>query len=527
MAQPGNLLPEGARVLEKTARILDRSGESRDGEVLEQLVSGIRLECKISLVWCRIRFDSLSGRDIEAYAGDRMDYLFERGSFLLETLVEETVTAGLLVPPGESFYLRFFRFHPEPGGLVELVLCEEGIPQEEPMDSPLHDVFQEVVRAIGHFFERRLMNEREREHFLEYERITRLYEALLAEEDLLFHGRSDRELLHKTCRKLVKSGLFIAAWIGAPDSDGVFQVKANAGQGTEEISSLQISLSKNTAPPVVRCWRTGSIQISNDHRSDPLTFPWVEFLQKYKWRATAAVPIRKGGQKFAVLSVVSDQEGVFDRRTMDLISMVGKILGRGLEDLSTRQRLREEELKQHILARTDNLTGLLNRRALYEQLPGTLNRATRSGRPVCVGILDLDDFKGVNDRFGHSAGDQVLTELGKRLRNALRKTDSVARVGGDEFVLVMEEIARAEDIPPVIDRLMEQLARPYPLSDTVVVPLSLSLGLALFPEAPTLEILLARADEAMYALKQQKKARVRWRMWSQDPDQPAHSADLG
>ncbi len=157
----------------------------------------------------------------------------------------------------------------------------------------------------------------------------------------------------------------------------------------------------------------------------------------------------------------------------------------------------------------DPLTGLHNRRYLFEVVPGLLELARRQSSPLCVVLLDLDHFKLLNDTFGHAAGDEVLTRFASLLLSTLRRSDIVSRHGGEEFVAVLPDMD-AEATKARIEQLLSvfQVATPSP--GTKRVPrTSFSAGIALFPQhGSTLEHLLLRADKALYAAKHLGRARV-------------------
>lgn len=158
------------------------------------------------------------------------------------------------------------------------------------------------------------------------------------------------------------------------------------------------------------------------------------------------------------------------------------------------------------LARTDPLTGLLNRRGFFEEVTRRTARLARGGQPACLIYLDLDNFKLVNDTYGHEAGDAALVALCRTLRESSRPGDVVARLGGDEFVLWLDGIGDETAARRAV--AIGEACRPLAgLSGNPARPLGVSLGLAVYdptrPEAP--EALLARADAAMYRVKQQGK----------------------
>jgi diguanylate cyclase (GGDEF)-like protein len=141
------------------------------------------------------------------------------------------------------------------------------------------------------------------------------------------------------------------------------------------------------------------------------------------------------------------------------------------------------------LARTDSLTGVANRRAWDEELPRELARAARSGRPVCVGLLDLDHFKAYNDEHGHLAGDRLLKEAAAAWENRLRKTDLLARYGGEEFVILLPDC----DLGAAME-IAERLR-------TAQREVTCSIGVADWDRREDLGQLVARADRALYAAK--------------------------
>ncbi|NHO65057.1 diguanylate cyclase [Aestuariicella hydrocarbonica] len=158
-------------------------------------------------------------------------------------------------------------------------------------------------------------------------------------------------------------------------------------------------------------------------------------------------------------------------------------------------------------ANEDALTGLANRHALMGQTTTLINNLERSGSTLAVALLDLDDFKGVNDRWGHNAGDQVIVALAHRLQSHLRSSDLVARIGGDEFVWVLTNYSSADNLVDVIEKKLSYLMQPLVLEEYPDDPkqlIKVSLGVAEWKPGLGLKELLSRADKAMY---QSKKSR--------------------
>jgi two-component system, sensor histidine kinase LadS len=166
------------------------------------------------------------------------------------------------------------------------------------------------------------------------------------------------------------------------------------------------------------------------------------------------------------------------------------------------QQLRESQRLLEQQANHDALTGLANRKLLNDRLAWLQARARRDGGQFGVLMADMDRFKAINDSLGHQAGDAVLVEVARRLKAAVRETDTVARIGGDEFLLVIESVASRSDLEKVRDKLNEEITQPIRLDSGHSVTVGISIGLALYPEdTANVELLFSLADNAMYKSK--------------------------
>lgn len=153
------------------------------------------------------------------------------------------------------------------------------------------------------------------------------------------------------------------------------------------------------------------------------------------------------------------------------------------------------------LATTDPLTGLANRNAMYQQLSQAMARAKRQGSSLALLYLDLDGFKMVNDQFGHLAGDKVLFEVSERLRDAVRETDLICRIGGDEFLLICEGLTQGAILVQLTERLLQHVQQPF-YHGTAQIRLGVSIGVAISSAGETAaEALIDAADRAMYDAK--------------------------
>ena len=184
------------------------------------------------------------------------------------------------------------------------------------------------------------------------------------------------------------------------------------------------------------------------------------------------------------------------------------VKGQGQPELLARsiryaiERKRAEERLTH-LAQYDQLTGLVNRTLFRDRLIHAMARSKRLQQPMGLMLLDLDRFKSVNDTMGHDAGDQLLKAVADRLRECVREVDTVARMGGDEFTIILEALSHEDDITAVAQRITKSLTESFPLGNQRV-SIGVSIGITVYPlDDHEIDDLLRHADSAMYRAKQQ------------------------
>lgn len=160
------------------------------------------------------------------------------------------------------------------------------------------------------------------------------------------------------------------------------------------------------------------------------------------------------------------------------------------------------------LAHYDKLTSLPNRALFFDRLNQSIAASHRERQRFALLFVDLDGFKVVNDSYGHEAGDRVLQETAERLAGCTRESDTVARMGGDEFILILCNLANAEDAGLVAEKILADVARPIELSRGASCVVGCSIGISLYPEdASEAAQLVSAADTAMYAVKRHGKNR--------------------
>lgn len=213
------------------------------------------------------------------------------------------------------------------------------------------------------------------------------------------------------------------------------------------------------------------------------------------------VPLKSHNGTIGVLVVKSYPGGTcYSEKDQELLQFVSTQIATAIERQQMQVRLRH-------MAQYDQLTGLPNRRLLYDRLKVALSTARRKQERLSVLYIDLDKFKQVNDALGHSIGDRLLQIVAERLKQCVRESDTVARIGGDEFVVLLQCISLLEQAELVAEKIRNALSHPFPIDghSLSIIP---SIGIALYPEhGDDEQQLLNHADKAMYSAK---NADYRW-----------------
>ena len=244
---------------------------------------------------------------------------------------------------------------------------------------------------------------------------------------------------------------------------------------------------------ISRAWTTQALQVLPDIAQD-LDFNRREQALASDLHAAFAFPVVVQGEVVCVLEFV----GARVQKADALIELLAKSLGSQLALFWLR---REAEARLTYAATHDALTGLRNRLSFNAELDRAIQRAKRNRWRLGLMFIDLDGFKQVNDRLGHAAGDTLLIEIAKRLKNSLRSSDTLARMGGDEFVVLLEQTGTDGEIAEVAQKLLTAIQAPFEAFGGEPM-VSASFGVAIYPvDAQEQQGLLTHADSAMYRAK--------------------------
>jgi diguanylate cyclase (GGDEF)-like protein/PAS domain S-box-containing protein len=253
--------------------------------------------------------------------------------------------------------------------------------------------------------------------------------------------------------------------------------------------------------PVRQLRETSEVTVVRD---DDSAYPELEAVMRGNGLGSLSVtPLIAEGERLGVLVCFFSDRPEFDAHFFDLQQALGRQASQTLLRLRLQRRLA-------LLALHDQLTGVANRQLLQMTLDDAIAYAATASEPLSVLFLDVDDFKSINDAFGHAAGDMVLVELATRLQGGVRAGDIVGRIGGDEFVAICPgaDVHAAEAIA---QRILEVCRMPVPVPDGIISA-SVSVGISLYQPGlhphPSAQQLLVRADAAMYDAKRAGKDRA-------------------
>lgn len=308
--------------------------------------------------------------------------------------------------------------------------------------------------------------------------------------------------------RLISWGSFFAS-----DRMVIYGIDITEQKRSEDILKVSSAVYRAMGEAVVICDAKNNILLANDafreltgySENDLLGYGFSDFLVKRhgarsysdiftsldatgRWEGQAWIKVRDGVEELRFLSIYStfDKDGI----PLQRVALVSDV---------TDQRKARELINQQ--ANFDPLTGLPNRRLMLDRLEQLIKQSTRSQTSLAVIYIDLDNFKDVNDSRGHDFGDELLKVVAQRLRSEVRDTDTVARIGGDEFVILLGQLDRPEKADIIIREILKNLSEPVPINGEMIY-VTASFGISMFPnDGDDGKALLLGADQAMYAAK--------------------------
>ncbi|MCB8746004.1 EAL domain-containing protein [Rhodoferax sp. U2-2l] len=328
--------------------------------------------------------------------------------------------------------------------------------------------------------------------------LSRVYAMLSGINNLIVRATSRDELFKEACAIAVEAGGFRMSLIAIVDPSTT-RIVPVASTGKDEalladIQELLASAEGARSTMVAKAIRDKEIAVANDSLNDPR----LVFGGKYAEagvRSMAIFPLIVSNVAVGVFTMYASEIEFFREEELKLLADLAGDIAFAIDHIDKQERL-------NYLAYYDVLTGLPNRTLLDDRLEQGTRAARRNDGLLAVMSVDLDNFKAVNDTLGHTVGDALLREVANRLVSCVRDTDTVGRLGGDEFLILLPEIGSSEDAAMVARKLIESCARPYLIAGHELF-VSASIGITLFPtDAAESETLIRNADTAMYRAKE-------------------------
>ncbi|MGC9173859.1 MAG: sensor domain-containing diguanylate cyclase [Athalassotoga sp.] len=355
-----------------------------------------------------------------------------------------------------------------------------------------------------------------------FEILKSMYDSVILVENELLEAKDEDDILQGVCDRMTEIGLFDFVGIAIPNDKKILRYKFLSGNAKELVLTAQNEFPDDASVLYAAdiCFKTQRIFVLSEiQKFEPDGYEkiWIDKVYESQgWKDVIALPLFRNGSIYGILSATSKTENFFAGEIKALAEIFAKILGNTLENIDARKKLISQLFESQYLATHDPLTGLFNRIGIMERVDNVISRSKREKKYMAVGIIDIDDFKLVNDTYGHSAGDNLLIEFGRRLESLIRGEDLIGRIGGDEFVMVIL-VKSEEDIDILMKRFEISLSEPFKVGDESIY-VKVSVGFTLYPEDNNeFDVLLRHADKALYVKKETKNRRNKfWGIYKSD-----------
>jgi len=266
-----------------------------------------------------------------------------------------------------------------------------------------------------------------------------------------------------------------------------------------------VSLNQTPTPLMVMAVRSKELILVPDidtHKKPIIRKSQRAFAENYRTKNCAIVPLICQDRIVGVLNLADKIDSDhFDSGDIALIELFSQLVGASIGNIKLFEKIQRQ-------ASTDGLTGLVNHRTFYEILEKELWRARRYGGRISLIMVDVDNLKKINDAYGHRAGDKVIQQISKRIKECIRQIDTAARYGGDEFAVILLNTS-LKDAVIVAQRMVDAVASSPTIWNKEQIPLSISVGLGQYDADTTPEDITSRSDQALYSAKQAGKNTVR------------------
>jgi two-component system cell cycle response regulator len=331
-------------------------------------------------------------------------------------------------------------------------------------------------------------------------------QMLLELSDVISASRSPMKILRLVVQKMTEVLDGVRCSIIGIDIQGEPVVKAS--NTLKENTEIRLELSRY--PEIHKAFKTRRAVVVNNVRKDPLMATAREFTAEFAYNSILVVPIIKKESVIGTffLCTASPLEGGISRRVYNLCHLVANISANALENATLFESMKSAQKFLEERAIRDGLTNLYTHRHFYERLEEEFSRALRHQEPLSLILMDIDDFKRINDNYGHLRGDEVLRRIGRVVRKVVRESDTPARYGGEEFAVILPN-TEIEGALEMANRL-RNIIRNLRFEGLEESPVTVSIGVSTFSPNTfqSSDQLVRLADRAMYQAKSGGKDQV-------------------
>jgi diguanylate cyclase (GGDEF)-like protein len=336
--------------------------------------------------------------------------------------------------------------------------------------------------------------------------LNRKLKALSRCNQILVRAENEQALLDEICQVICSEAGYRMAWVGFAEHDADKTVRSVAQSGFEDgyLDGLNITWADSELGqgPTGVSIRTARTVINQDYLANPQMRPWREAAIKRNYQASIALPLICNKQVLGSLAIYSAEPFAFADEELALLEELANDLAYGIQTLRMRAEHDEVQQRLEFLAHHDSLTALPNRLLLRDRFEQAVALAKREHLEVALLVLDLDNFKQINDSLGHGSGDQLLISVVARLKGCLRDTDTISRQGGDEFAILLSNAGTPGIIETIAQNIIEAFAAPFNLSGHAL-NISFSIGISVFPnDGAEFDTLFRQADTALLQAKE-------------------------
>ena len=345
-------------------------------------------------------------------------------------------------------------------------------------------------------------------------RLARMFAALSATNEAILRARTPEELYQLACDGVVRGGKALAGAVLVPEPGSTWlRPVVGTGEVAELLKLTRFSIDPDNPYGKGVCgtaFRTQEPSVNPDILTSEQARPWRNVSVQTGVVACAALPLIRGGDSVGVFLFFISQSWAADEEIMALLARIAENVSFALDNFEHEKELRAAETRTQYLATHDDLTGLPNRAMFSRALNDSIKVACEHGQRFSVMFIDLDRFKIINDTLGHAAGDILLREVTARLEQCLSESDVIARLAGDEFVVLVRDVSDAQHVAVVARKILSAVGKPMIIHGHEC-RVTASIGISTYPtDAEDEETLTKTADAAMYLAKEEGRSSFRF-----------------